>query len=99
MVGGNRHTQYAFEVGEPIVATKPCFIAKEKQHECKRHGLGDDGEIHTFDTRTECKVTKDRREQTRCQNDQEQSRDETVAEVPMPRQGLPIQKHHEVGQF
>ena len=68
---GNRHAQNAFEVGKAIVATKARFIAEKQQHKCKSHGLGDDGEIHAFDARAKCKVTKHCSQQTWGQHNQQ----------------------------
>jgi hypothetical protein len=51
-----------------------------------------------LDSRAEGEEAEDEGEQPGHEDDQQHLREERIAQRPMPRQFLPVEEHHEVGQ-
>ena len=86
------------EVGEAVVAAEAHVVAEERQHQRVAERLRDDREVDARHARPEREPAEHQREQRRHEHHHQHREPEVVEPVPEPRQPLPVQEHHEVGQ-
>ena len=86
------------EVGQAVIAAEAEIVAEEAEQQRIGHRLGDDREIDAGDAAAEGEPAEHEGEQARHQQDHQRGIGEMLEAVPVDRQLLPVQEHHEVGQ-
>ncbi len=86
------------EVGQPVIAAEAEIVAEEAEQQRVGHRLRDDRKIDAGDAGAEGEPAEHEGEQARHQKDHQRRIGEMLEAVPVDRQLLPVQEHHEVGQ-
>src|SRR6478735_629119 len=86
------------EIGQAVVAAEARLVAEEQEHGGERQRLGDDREVDALDARAERQIPEETAEDPWHDHAHGQREPEVVEAVPVRRQLLPIEEHHELGQ-
>ena len=94
-----RKPEQTLKIGQAVVPAESRVVAEEQQHQRVGHGLGNDGEIDPSNPRAKGKKPKDIGQYSRDEERHPQGKPKVAEPIPVPREFLPIEKDHEVGQF
>jgi hypothetical protein len=93
-----RKAENVLEVGQAVIAAEAHLVAEEGKQQRIGQRLGDDRQVDAGDAAAESEPAEHEGERAGHSHDHQRGEPELVEAVPVPRQFLPVQEHHEVRQ-
>ena len=97
-LGLDVEADYVLEIGKSVIAAEAEIVAEKAEHQRVGQRLRDDRQIDPGDAAAKGKPAEHEGEQAGHQHHHQRRIGEVPEPVPVDRQLVPIQKHHEVGQ-